>query len=81
LKVLFSFTVNDAGTSSPSARRLFADPPKEFPVHNENNSLVPAARRFVHAAQAATNQEQPCVRPRTRSKISLINSLMQGIRA
>ena len=58
---------------------IIAVPPKEFPATTENNSLVPAAQRFVHAAQAATNQEHPCVRPRTPSRISLINSLMQGI--
>jgi hypothetical protein len=58
---------------------VFADPPKEFPVTTENNSLVPAAQRFVHAAQAATNHAHRRARPRTRSRISLINSLMQGI--
>jgi hypothetical protein len=71
-------------SSTPLLARVHGpDPPKEFPVTTENNSLVTAVRRFVRGAQAPANHEHPDaeLRALTRNSLknSLKNSLMQGI--
>ena len=67
------------GSGGPSGTRSSVRGGKHFPVNTDNNSLVPGARCFVRAAQAPTNQHHPRVEPRTGSRNSLKNSLMQGI--
>jgi hypothetical protein len=58
---------------------MVPDPPKEFPVTTENNTLVTAVRRFVRGAQAPANHEHPDAELRALTRNSLKNSLMQGI--